>query len=115
MQYDGVPNLIGIAYSKASGPIGNLAYSYDGAGRMAEENQDWGYRRIQGALSNLGTSLLAAPSPRFCSVTALSQRPSGTGRRHGRSFCRAIGNSSCLLIFLPWKHGPGADCRGSSS
>ena len=26
---------------------------------MAEENRDWGYRRIQGALSNLGHELAA--------------------------------------------------------
>ena len=52
-----------------------IAYKYDGSGRrspgrprtaaeieqvvvqMAEQNRDWGYRRIQGALSNLGHKL----------------------------------------------------------
>jgi hypothetical protein len=28
---------------------------------MAEENRDWGYRRMQGALSNLGHVLAAIP------------------------------------------------------
>ena len=55
-----------------------IAHKYDGSGRrgpgrpwtrqelealvvrMAEENRDWGYRRIHGALSNLGHKL--APS-----------------------------------------------------
>jgi putative transposase len=33
--------------------------------RLAEENRDWGYWRIQGALSNLGTRSRAARSLRF--------------------------------------------------
>ncbi len=33
--------------------------------RMAQENRDWGYRRILGAISNLGYSSLAAPLPTF--------------------------------------------------
>ena len=33
--------------------------------RMAVENGDWGYRRIQGALSNLGHALAAVRSPRL--------------------------------------------------
>src|ERR1700726_3625356 len=39
-----------------------IVQKYDGTGkrkpvRMAEENRDWGYRRIQGAMSNLGHEL----------------------------------------------------------
>jgi hypothetical protein len=55
-------------------------------GRMADENRDWGYRRIQGALSNLGTRLLAARSLRSWTGTASNRPRSGAGRRPGRSF-----------------------------
>ena len=86
-----------------------IAHKYDGSGqrgpgrprtlgeiealvtRMAEENRDWGYRRIQGALSNLGTKLPAVRSLRFCSGTALSRRQSGTARPLGRDFKRITG------------------------
>jgi putative transposase len=33
--------------------------------RMARENRDWGYRRIQGALANWAMRLRGAPSPTF--------------------------------------------------
>ena len=81
-----------------------IAQKYDGSGkrgpgrprtageieilvvRMAEENRDWGYRRIQGALSNLGHELARSTSLLFSSGTGLSRRRSVTGRRPGKSF-----------------------------
>jgi putative transposase len=42
---------------------------------MAEENRDWGYRRIQGALSNLGHENRAARLPRFCSGGGIEPAP----------------------------------------
>ena len=81
-----------------------IAQKYDGSGkrgpgrprttgeiealvtRMAEENRDWGYRRIQGALSNLGTKLPAVRSLRFWSGMASNRRRSGSEKPPGRSF-----------------------------
>jgi len=85
-----------------------IAQKYDGSGkrgpgrpptagksevlvvRMAEEKRDWGYRRIQGALSNLGHEI--ARSLTFSNGTASSRRRSGAGRRPGRNFWLGIGN-----------------------
>jgi len=44
--------------------------------RMAEENRSWGYRRIQGALGNLGHALISGPilevsSNTLCLPTAI--------------------------------------------
>ena len=86
-----------------------IAQKYDGSGkrgpgrpraadeiealvtRMAEENRDWGYRRIQGACPIWGTSLPAARSLRFCSGMASSRRRSGSEKPPGRSFSRGTG------------------------
>jgi hypothetical protein len=53
--------------------------------RMAQENRNWGYRRIEGALSNLRHELPAAQSLQFCNYTGWSRRQGGAGRRRGRS------------------------------
>ena len=60
--------------------------------RMAEENRDWGYRRIGGHYPIWDTILPAAPSHRSCSGTESSRRRSGGRRRHGRSFWGGIGS-----------------------
>jgi putative transposase len=81
-----------------------IAQKYDGSGkrgvgrprtvgeiealvvRMAAQNRDWGYGRIQGALFNLGHELTVVRSLRFWNGTESSQRRSGVERRRGRSF-----------------------------
>lgn len=54
--------------------------------RMAEENRDWGYRRIEGALSNLGHELARSRSRRSCNGTESSRRQRGGGKRRGGHF-----------------------------
>jgi putative transposase len=48
--------------------------------QMAEENRAWGYRRIQGALANLGTTLTPSPCVTSCVVTTWSPLRSGAKR-----------------------------------
>jgi putative transposase len=54
--------------------------------RMAEENRDWGYRRIQGALSNLGHELARSTIADILGGTGLSRRPSGKAKPRGKNF-----------------------------
>lgn len=68
--------------------------------RMAEENLDWGYRRIQGALSNLGHE---------CARSTIADNPSSARNRTGaraepkndleRIFQAALG-ADCICGFL---------------
>ena len=52
---------------------------------LANENRTWGYRRIQGALANLGTTSGAARLPRYSAGMESSRLPSGNGRLPGKS------------------------------
>ena len=54
--------------------------------RMAEEDRDRGYRRIQGALSNLGHSIGRSTIAAVLQRMGSNQRRSEAGRRPGRSF-----------------------------
>ena len=53
--------------------------------RMAEENRDWGYRRLQGALSNLGHDLARSTIAEMLKRHGMEPAPERTGRRHGSS------------------------------
>ena len=60
--------------------------------RMTEENRTWGYRRIQGAMSNLGISKLAAQSLAFSAGMALTPHLSEVAKPVGRNFWHTTGN-----------------------
>jgi hypothetical protein len=53
---------------------------------MAEENRDWGYRRIQGALSNLGHEIARSTIADILQRRGIGQPRSGNERQLGRSF-----------------------------
>jgi hypothetical protein len=53
---------------------------------MAEENRDWGYRRIQGALANLGHDLARSAIAEILKRRGMEPAQERNGRPPGRSF-----------------------------
>jgi putative transposase len=58
---------------------------------MAEENRDWGYRRIQGALANLGHVLAPNTIASILRQHGIEPAPDVAKRRLGRSSLTCIG------------------------
>jgi hypothetical protein len=74
--------------------------------RMATENFDWGYTRIQGALANLGHDVGRGTIATILRHTELSRLPSGGNARPGTSFSKRTGPSSPPRISSRWRCGP---------
>ena len=60
---------------------------------MAEENRDWGYRRIQGALSNLGHELARSTIADILERHGIEPAPERSRKttRKGNGVCRKAG------------------------
>jgi transposase len=56
--------------------------------RMATENRDWGYCRIQGALANLGHEVARGTIGNILKEHGWNWRRSVSGKPPGRSFCQ---------------------------
>ena len=82
--------------------------------QMAEENRDWGYRRIQGALANLGHVLAHNTIAKILKQQASSQLRNVSAGRLGRNSSAGIGSRSWLATSSPWRSGRRADCSGLS-
>jgi putative transposase len=54
--------------------------------RMAQENRDWGYRRIQGALSNLGHKLARSTIADILERHGIEPARNAVGRLRGKNF-----------------------------
>jgi hypothetical protein len=54
--------------------------------RMATESRDWSYRRIQGALSNLGHTVSLGTIADILKKHGIGPALERTGRRHGRTY-----------------------------
>ena len=53
--------------------------------QLAQENRDWGYRRVQGALFNLGHQIAPSTIAEILKRKGI-QRRSAVARRRGRNF-----------------------------
>ena len=72
--------------------------------RMAQENRDWGYRRIEGALSNLGYELARSTIAAILERHGMEPALTATARRVARAF------TTPNWDVLPWRR----DCTFAS-
>jgi hypothetical protein len=60
---------------------------------MAEENGDWGYRRIQGALSNLGQEIARSTIAAVLKRHGIEPAPQRNRKTTWKEFLLGIGNA----------------------
>src|SRR5262249_30231480 len=119
-----------------------IAQKYDGSGkrgpgrprtageiealvvRMAEKNRDWGYRRVEGALSNLGHGINPTPIGQIMDTTGLCRRRDAAPERSRKTTWKEFLVRHWELIvaadFFTVEVGPGGGlsdswCSSSSS
>jgi putative transposase len=78
-KYDGSGNR-GLGRPRISGEVEALVV------RMAEETRDWGYRRIQGALSNLGHKLARSTIAEILKGPGIDPAPERSRKTTGKEF-----------------------------
>jgi hypothetical protein len=74
--------------------------------RMATENRDWGYTRIQGALANLGHEVGRGTIAAILKQHGIEPAPERQKRTTWQEFLKPIGTSLPLLTSSRWKCGP---------
>ena len=73
--------------------------------RMAEENRGWGYRRIQGALANLGHVLAHKTIANILKQHGIEPAPEPSRKQRGESFSEDILIRSLRRTFSPSRCG----------
>ena len=74
--------------------------------RMAQENRDWGYRRILGAMSNLGYSLARGTIANILKKHGIEPAPDRLRKTTWKEFLEPALGTDCRRRFL---HGRGVD------
>src|ERR1700722_9410159 len=89
---------------RAAGEIESLVV------RMAEQNRDWGYRRIQGALSNVGHELARSTIAQILERHGIEPAPERIRKTTWKKFV----SQHWELIAATERCGPGEGCNDLS-
>jgi hypothetical protein len=82
--------------------------------RMAVENRSWGYRRIQGALANLGHNVSSSTIAAILNRNGIEPAPERERQTTWREFINAIGIRSSQRTSSPLRSGLGMVYGGLS-
>jgi hypothetical protein len=82
--------------------------------RMAQDNRDWGYRRILGAMSNLGHNLARGTVANILKKHGIEPAPDRIRKTTWKEFLTDTGNYWWRQISLLSKCGPRVDCSATS-